>query len=154
MLPEGLAACLQPVRLAWTEKQLGCESFLRLVPPGPEVPRIAAVTDGIYVGAGRTISTGTIRVSLDAARRPEDLRVTLDGHPARRIAMVCTLPDIPRFAINFRLPPGGSAGRKQLEFRLGSRSLGTFEIVVAPQRFWWRNRLHPSELYQALRRRF
>ncbi len=152
ILPQGLAAGLQPVRLMWAETQLGCESFLRLVPPGPEAPRIVSVTDGVYVGAGPTISTRIIRVSLDGTRRPEDLRVTLDGQPTRRMSLLCTLPDIPRFEINFRLPPGGSAGRKQLEFRLGSRYLGALEIVVAPHPFWWRSRLHPSELYQALRR--
>jgi ubiquinone/menaquinone biosynthesis C-methylase UbiE len=152
ILPQGLTAGIQPVRLIWAETQLGSESFVRLVPPGPEVPRIVSVTDGIYVGAGRTISTRTIRVSLDASRRPEDLRVTLDRQRMRPMSLVCTAPDIPRFAINFHLPPRVSAGRKQLEFRLGSRYLGTFEIVVAPDRFWWRSRLHPSELYQALRR--
>jgi ubiquinone/menaquinone biosynthesis C-methylase UbiE len=152
ILPQGLAACLQPVRLVWAEKQLACESFLRVVPPGPEVPRIVAVTDGVFVAAGRTISTGTIRVSLDATRRPEDLRVTVNGKPARRLSLLCTLPHIPRFEIDFQLPRGGSAGRKQLEFQLGSRYLGTSEIVVAPQRFWWLKRLHPGEFYQALRR--
>ncbi|HEY1757604.1 MAG TPA: class I SAM-dependent methyltransferase [Bryobacteraceae bacterium] len=150
MLPQGLSASIQPVRLVWAEAPLGREGFLRLVPPGPEVPRIVSVTDGMYVASGRTISTQTIRVSLDAARSPEDLRVTLDGKPAQRISQVCTIPDIPRFEICFQLPSGGSAGSRQLEFRLGSRNLGAFEIVVAPKRFWWRNRLHSSRVYQAL----
>jgi SAM-dependent methyltransferase len=152
MLPPGLAAGIQPLRLALAETPLGRESFLRVFPPGPQVPRIVSVTDGVFVGAGRTISSSTIRVTVEQAARPELLRATLDGQPIRRGSQACTSPDSRQFEIVFHLPARLPLGSKHLEFRLGPRYLGGLEIVIAPHLYWWRRRLHPSEAYRALRR--
>lgn len=151
-LPEGLTTGIQPVHLIWANAPCPCESFLRVIPPGPEAPRIVAVTDSVFAGAERIISSNRVRVHLEGTDRPEDLCGSVDRRTARRAALVCTAPGIPRFEIDFKLPAGCSVGPKQLECRLGPRFLGTFEIVVAPERFWWRRRLHPAELYQAARR--
>jgi hypothetical protein len=152
ILPEGLATGLQPFSLTCADTSLACDGFLRLVPPGPVVPRVASVTDSVCPGAGRTIVSGMVRVSLEEAHRPEDLRAVLDGSPLRLVSHICSVPHIPRFEIDFRLPMRVSAGTKQLECWLGSRYLGATQMEVTADRFWWWRRLHPSELLQTLRR--
>jgi SAM-dependent methyltransferase len=152
LLPHGLEPGLQPVRLVWANTALGSESFLRLVPPGPEVPRIVSITDAVCVGGGRTISSNRLRISLEESHRPEDLLVTVDGRSLRRTAFLCTVPDVPRFEIDFKLPAGVRAGLKQVECRLGRRYLGAWEIVVDRERLWWWSRIQPGEFRQAFRR--
>ena len=152
ILPEGLGTGFQPFRFTCEATPVDCEGFLRLIPPGPEVPWIVSVTDGVCVGAGRTISSNTVRVSVEETHRPEDLRAAVDGRPLRRLSYVCSAPDLQRFEIDFRLPAGISAGKRQLECWLGRRYLGTTEIDVTADRFWRWRLLHPTELYQALRR--
>lgn len=152
ILPNGLGTGIQPFRLTCLDTPLECEGFLRVIPPGPEVPRLASVTDSLCVGAGRTISSKTVRVSLEEAHRPEDLRAIVNGRPLHRRSIVCSAPDIPRFDIDFRLPAGVSPGTKQLECWLGRRYLGATEILVTEDGFWWRRLRHPAEFYQALRR--
>jgi SAM-dependent methyltransferase len=152
ILPEGLATGLQPFGLTCADAALECDGFLRLIPPGPAVPRVASVTDSVCPGAGRTIVSRMVRVSLEEAHRPEELRAILDGSPLRLVNHVCSVPHIPRFEIDFRLPMRVSAGTKRLECWLGSRYLGATQMEVIADRFWWRRRFHPAELLQALRR--
>jgi hypothetical protein len=152
ILPEGLRTGFQPFRLTCADNPIQCEGFLRVIPPGPAVPRVASVTDSVFVGDGPAISSNRVRVSLEEAHRPEDLRATVDGRPIRRVSYVCSAPEIPRFEIDFRLPAGVSSGKKQLECRLGRRYLGATEIVVTVDQFPWGRLLHPVELYQTLRR--
>jgi SAM-dependent methyltransferase len=152
ILPDGLDAGLQPLHLIWANTICKSESFVRLIPPGPNPPRIISVTDGVYVGAGRTISSNIVRVTLEGTARPEDLVASVAGRVIRATGSVCTAPDIRRFEVDFKLPSGIPAGANRLEYRLGRRYLGTFEIMVTADRFWWWRRLHPAELYQAAKR--
>ncbi len=62
ILPPGLSDGFQPFRLTCTGTALAFEGFLRVIPPGPEVPRIVSVADGVCAGAGRTISSNRVRV--------------------------------------------------------------------------------------------
>jgi SAM-dependent methyltransferase len=151
-LPPGLEPGLQPVRLIWANSTLASESFLRLVPPGPEVPRIVSITDAVCVGGGRTISSNRLRISLEESHRPDDLRVTIDGRSLRRRAFLCTVPDIPRFEIDFKLPAGTTAGQKRVECRQGRRYLGAWEIIVDRERLWWWSRIQAGEFRQSFRR--
>ena len=152
ILPPNLDTGFQPFQLTCLGTPLLCDGFLRLIPPGPEVPRVVSITDGVCPGAGRTIASHTVRVSLEEARRPEDLRATIDGRALRRVSSLCSVPEIPRFEIDFKLPSRVSSGTKTLECWLAGRYLGATAIEVAVDPFWWWRRLHPAELYQALRR--
>lgn len=152
LLPRDLDSGFQPVRLIWANTALGSESFLRVVPPPPEVPSVVAVTDAVCVGGGTTISSNRLRISLEESHRPEDLRVTVNGRSIPRTSFLCIAPDIPRFAVDFRLPATTAAGRKQLECWHGRRYLGAWEIVVDRDRFWWWSRIYPGEFRHAIRR--
>lgn len=87
---EALGTGFQAFRLTRADTSLECGGFLRVIPPGPEVPRVVSVTDGVCAGAGRTIASHTVRVSLEEAHRPEDLRAAIDGRPLRLIGSVCS----------------------------------------------------------------
>jgi hypothetical protein len=150
ILPDGLDAGFQPLQLIWANSLGKAEGFVRLIPPGPNPPRIVAVLDGVYASAGRTISSNVVRVCLEGAAGPEDLEAAVAGRVIQAAGSFCTAPEVPRFEVDFKLPRGISAGTNRIEFRLGCRYLGAFELVVAGDRFWWcRRLLHPAELYQA-----
>jgi hypothetical protein len=157
ILPGGLRTGLQPVHLMWANTLdsanfVNSESFLRLIPPGPDPPRIISIADGVYAGAGRTISSGIVRVGWEGTSRPGDMEASVAGRAIRATGSVCVAPDIPRFEVDFKLPAGISAGANRFECRLGRRYLGAFEITVSANRFWWWRRLHPAELYQGAKR--
>lgn len=152
LLPEGLSTGLQPVRMIWMGDDHLRRAFLRVVPPPPEVPHVVSVSDGVCVAAGSTISSSAIRIVVEEVRRVEDFRVQVDGQPARTITCHCVVPRIPRHQITVRLPAGIGSGLKRLECWLGPRFVGAAQITVARDRFWWLRRLHPVDLYQAIRR--
>jgi hypothetical protein len=154
LLPQNLDSGLQPVHLTWMGQPAALESYLRLTPPVPLVPRVMSITDGVCVGAGPVISSRSVRCTLEEALRPEDLSVTLNGRLLRRTSSLCTIPGIPRHEIHFRLPAKTPPGVYQLECRLGRRGLGTFPIVVCRAPSWWRRRIDPAELLLATRRLF
>jgi hypothetical protein len=108
---------------------------------------VISVSDSVFVGAGRRIHSNMVRIYLEGAQRPGDLRASIGVRDLRPAGLTCTVPEFPRFEIDFKLP-----GPVQLECRLRNRYLGTFEIVIASDPLWWRRHLHPAELYQAARR--
>jgi SAM-dependent methyltransferase len=119
-LPEGLSSGLQPVELVWLGTRL-CAGTLRVVPPGPAVPRITAVSDGVDLLSGTRIVTGIVKVTIEEAEHPEEFRAVIGGLPAREIDIFRTDPLPPRHEINFRLPEGLPAGVYTLEMSLGRR---------------------------------
>jgi len=121
-LPPGLASGLQPVELTWLGAPL-CAGVLRVVPPGPAVPRIVAVSDGIDLLSGTRIVTGSVKITIEEAGRPEEFRATIGGLPVRDIDIFCTDPLPPRHEINLRLPEGLPPGPQALEMWLGRRRL-------------------------------
>jgi ubiquinone/menaquinone biosynthesis C-methylase UbiE len=151
-LPVGLASGLHPIRLFLANRPLGSETFLRAVAPGPEVPRIVRVTDAVCVGAGRVVSSGSFRIALEETQSPDQLTATVDSRLATRASTVCSVPHLPRFEIDFKLPAGISTGTHILECRHGKRFLGSWELVVDRDRFWWLRRMQPAEMYQSLLR--
>ncbi len=129
-LPPGLASGLQPVELRWLGSRL-CAGTLRVVPPGPAVPRVVAVSDGIDLMSGTRIVTGMVKVTLEEAAAPEEFRATVAGAPVREIDIFCTDPVSPRHEINFRLPEGLGAGAHVLEMSLGRRRFAPLVLDIA-----------------------
>lgn len=152
LLGPGVDEGLQRIRLVCDDPPAECESFLRVVSPGPMAPSVVAVTDAVFPGVGRTILSGRVRVHLEESVLPGQLQATLDGRRLRRLSIACTVPEIPRFEIDFKLPTRSSPGKKPLEILLGERSLGAYEITIRPDWRWWRRVLHPAEFWQAVLR--
>ncbi len=132
-LPEGLTTGIQPLSLRWRGRLLCPESLVRLIPPGPAVPRLISVTDSIDLLAGSRISSGHVKVTLEEAQRPEDLVAIIDGHRIEELEVTCTDPVPPRHEINFALPPSVASGGHLLELSLGRRRFPPVGIEVVVQ---------------------
>ncbi len=120
-LPPGLTTGLQPVRLAWLGCRLAPEATLRVVAPGPLVPRVVAVSDGVDLLSGHRICSGVVKLVVEEVERIEDLRAALDGAPIERVETFCVDPVPMRYELNLHLPQGLTPGAHRLELSLGER---------------------------------
>ena len=129
-LPASVEPGLVPIRLWWLSEPLSPEATLRVIPPGPPVPRILSVTDGIDLLSGTRIISRYIKVTLEETERPEEFQAAVDGQPVEDIDIFCVDPLPPRFEINFRLPQRVQAGAHRLEMKLGGRRFSPVPIRV------------------------
>ena len=130
-LPEGLKTGLQPVEVFWRGHQACPPATLRLVPPGPPVPRVATVTDAVNLLSGSKIVTGSIKVVLEETEHPEEFQASLGSHPVSAPEICTTDPRMPEFAIIFKVPDNVGPGHHRLEMRLGHRRFAPMDIEVA-----------------------
>jgi hypothetical protein len=128
-LPRGLRTGLVPVETC------GAVKWIRVVPPGPMVPRIVSVTDGVNLVQHNHVSTGLVKVVVEEIGDPAAVAVTVDSQPVEDLELKCTDPVPPRYELNFRLPLKLAAGRHALEIRAGNRSLmpHAIDVTVGPQ---------------------
>ena len=54
-----------PVEVAWMGKALCDPAVLRVIPPAPLVPRLCSLSDGVNLLSGTTISSGTVKVTME-----------------------------------------------------------------------------------------
>jgi ubiquinone/menaquinone biosynthesis C-methylase UbiE len=132
-LPAGLATGLQPVRLDWLGRMLAPEVTLRVVPPGPLVPRVVSLSDGVDLLSGPRISSGIIKVVAEEVERIEDFQASVDGCAMARIETFRVDPVPMRYEVNLHLPQGLAAGPHGLEMRLGERRFPQVIIETAGQ---------------------
>lgn len=129
-LPPGLAGGLERFAMLWRGELLCSPAIVRLIPPGPLVPRIVSVTDAVNLLAGARIESGYVKITLEEALDPESLEAHVDGVPAAEREVFCADPGPPRHEINFRLPPQVSPGFHRLELQLGRRKFAPVTIEV------------------------
>lgn len=122
-LPEAVRTGLVPVEIA------RATAWVRIIPAGPQPPRLCGVSDGIDLLAGTTIRSGAVKVTIE--NYPGGFAATVDGAPVREIESFCTDPLTQRYEINFLLPEGTAAGGHELCMRLGSRALAPVRIEAA-----------------------
>ncbi len=115
-LPRGLRTGLVPVQTC------GATKWIRVVPPGPMVPRVVSVTDGINLVQHDRVSTGFVKVVVEEIADPSAVFVTIDSLPAKDLELKCTDPVPPRYELNFALPDL-SPGRHTLQIQAGKRAL-------------------------------
>jgi hypothetical protein len=130
VLPELEATGLLPVELRWLDKPLASLATLRVIPPGPSVPSIRSVTDGMNLVADKRIETRHVKMILEEVARPHEIEASVGGLPVGDIEFLCTDPRPQRFEVNFRLPDGIAAGTHALEVRLGRRKLAPVMLEV------------------------
>ena len=81
VLPELEATGLLPVELRWLEQPLAPLATLRVIPPGPSVPCIRSVTDGVNLVADKRIETRHVKMILEEVARPHEIEA-LGGRPS------------------------------------------------------------------------
>lgn len=119
-----------PVTIDWNGQPLCDPVTLRVIPPGPFVPVIWAVHDGVNVMAGLTIESGSIKVTLEGADRPERFSAEIDGAAVAEYDVFCVDPSLRRYEINFNVPSDVPSGKHEMRLRLGQRLLATETIEV------------------------
>jgi hypothetical protein len=103
---------------------------MRVIPPGPSVPRIESVTDGTNLLSNRRIESGTVKVQLEEIAVPESFEARVDGRYVRAAEVFCTDPRNERYDVSFLLPENTAPGWHNLEINLGARKLAPVPIEV------------------------
>ncbi len=133
-LPAGMSAGLKPVAVMLDGVPVA-SSRARLIPPGPPVPRVVALSDGIDLLSGSTIVTGSVKACLEEIDRPDDLNVQIawpgGSAPGLDLEHFCTNPRVPSHELNFRLPPNAPRGPAEISLSMGRRLLVRAAVTIA-----------------------
>jgi SAM-dependent methyltransferase len=130
ILPPLGATGLLPVELRWFGRPICAPATLRVIPAGPQVPRIVSVSDGINLMAGLSIETRIVKATLEEIERPDEVQAQVDGQPVLDLEWFCTDPQPRRFEVNFRLPDATASGRHELQLNIGRRKFAPVLIEV------------------------
>jgi len=130
MLPAGARTGLLPVELIGDGRLLAKPAMVRVIPAGPLIPRIVAVSDGINVIQENRTTTGFVKVHLEEIADPNALRICVDGEPVRGLETMCTDPLPPRLEVNFRIPKSTTLGWHRIEVQVGNRRLHPHPLQV------------------------
>ncbi|MCI0437236.1 MAG: hypothetical protein L0271_26905 [Gemmatimonadetes bacterium] len=129
-MPRSVRTGLVEVELRWFGEPLGEPVWLRVVPPGPAVTQITAVTDGVNFLNGAKITSRMVKLSMEELTHPDKLEVSVNGTPVHELDKFCTDPNNERYEINFPLPDTVGRGPSQVEVTLGSRHFAPAPIEV------------------------
>ena len=121
-LPELEATGLLPVQLFWLDRPLSEPATLRVIPPGPPIPRI--------VSAPRRIENRLVQLTREENARPFDIEIWVGGQPVEDLEKICTDPRPQRYRVNFRLPEQVGPGLHHLKLNVGRRKLPPVPIEV------------------------
>ena len=130
-LPEGARTGLLPVEVTWAGRPVCAPGWVRVMPAGPSVPRVLAVTDGVNLLSGNRIVTGSVKVAMIEVEHPGGFAAAIGGRPVREIESFCVDPLSQHYEFNFRLPEGLAAGEHFVSMALGRRAFAPFAIEVA-----------------------
>ncbi len=130
ILPELEATGLLPVEIQWLGKRISPPATLRVIPPGPSVPRVHSISDGVNLVAGTRIETRTVKMTLEEIAKPYEIEASVDGTPVMGLEYFCIDPRPQRFEVNFRLPEEIQAGAHSLQVSMGRRRLAPIPIEV------------------------
>jgi hypothetical protein len=121
---------LLPITLEGNGAALCPPSTIRVIPPGPQVPRVIALSDGINLMSGTRIVTGIIKATIEETGDPSAFQAWIDGQPVKNIDIFCADPLPPRYEINFEPPDGIDPGTYQLVMQLQNRRLAPISIEI------------------------
>jgi ubiquinone/menaquinone biosynthesis C-methylase UbiE len=121
-LPELEATGLLPVQILWLDRPLSEPATLRVIPPGPSIPRIVA--------APQRIENRKVGLTLEEVARPFDIEVWMGGRPVEDIEKICIDPRPQRYQLNFRLPEDIGPGLHHIKLNIGRRKLPPVPVEV------------------------
>jgi len=130
LLPELESTGLLPVELRWLDTPIAAPTTLRVIPPGPLVPRIASVTDGVNLVSTLRIETRYAKITLEEISRPEEIEAAIAGRPVVGLEYFCVDPRPQKYEVNFQLPEDLGPGFHPLEVRVGRRRLAPVTVQV------------------------
>ena len=131
MLPVLEATGLLPVEVLWLERPIAPPATLRIIPPGPSVPRIRQITDGINMIAENRIETRYVKIIVEEITNPGEIDAFIDETPLIQLESFCIDPRPQRFELNYRLPDEVPLGRRNLILKIGRRKMPPLAVEVA-----------------------
>lgn len=129
-LPKGVGTGLLPLRIEWCGERLSEERFVRVIPAGPAVPRLTALTDAINLMSATRIESGLVKASIEEVDNIRGFRATVDGVEVQKIETFRADPLTERWEVNFEVPQSVRRGGRVLEIWLGARLLAKMGIEV------------------------
>jgi hypothetical protein len=129
-LPPDVRTGLLPVRILWRETQLCPDAIIRVIPPGPAVPRLVSVSDAVNLLSPQRIDSGAMKIAIEEAEPISEFHATVDGIPVTDWEHFRTDPLSSRYEVNFRLPRLTRSGGHILEISIGKRLLARMGIEV------------------------
>jgi SAM-dependent methyltransferase len=125
-LPEDIRTGLVPVELRVNGESLCGVAMARVIPPGPLVPRIVSVTDGVNLVLQNATNTGRVKIQVEEVTAPDSISAAIDDQPVP-VAIFRIDPRPPRHNIDIDVPPGLAKGLHTLQIRVGPR-----RALIAP----------------------
>jgi ubiquinone/menaquinone biosynthesis C-methylase UbiE len=131
LMPPGTRTGLVPIDLQWRGDKLGETALVRIIPPGPKIPSVSYIADGVNLLSVNRIESGCAKLVMDEVTDPAVLHISLNGE---RIAYdwFCINPLHERYEFNFQLPPSTTPGKHLLALQVGGRQFPPIPIEVAP----------------------
>ncbi|HYP14326.1 MAG TPA: class I SAM-dependent methyltransferase [Bryobacteraceae bacterium] len=103
---------------------------VRIIPPGPAVPVIMGVTDGIDMLSKRIVS-GVLKLTIEEADpAASEFQALISGVPCTDVDIFCVDPRPPRYEINCHLPRI-QPGVHQLDVSIGRRKLAPVWVEIS-----------------------
>ena len=130
-LPDGLRTGMVPIEMKWLGRTICAPAWVRIMTPGPSVPRILTIADGVNLLSGTRIVTGSVKITMVEVPDAAAFHVTVDGVDAVDIDSFCADPTTQRWEFNFRLPDRIYAGPHEVQVKLGKRTFAPLAIEVA-----------------------
>jgi hypothetical protein len=119
-LPDGVRTGLVPVELRMNGQPVCPIAMARVIPPGPLVPRIVSVTDGVNLVLQNATNTGLVKVQIEEVVNPDAVTALIDDEPVPvHISRIDPRP--PRHNLDIQMPPGMAKGSHTLKIRIGPR---------------------------------
>jgi len=131
-LPSGLSTGLHPLRLTMNDMLLCPEVTVRLLPPGPPLPYLVSLRDGIDLCGGTRITSGTVKITVDEVPRPDDFHVTINGVPQETAAHLCTDPRLGMYEFDVAVPQTTPTGPCEFAVYFGQKLLQKIQAENAP----------------------
>jgi SAM-dependent methyltransferase len=129
-LPKNTRTGLIPLTLEYRGRRLAEPAYLRVIPPGPPVPRLSALTDAINLMSPTRIDSGLMKASIEEVDDIRGFAATVGGVPVTEVETFRADPLTERWEVNFHIPESIPAGGHELEIRLGRRILAKMGIEV------------------------
>ena len=130
-LPAGVRTGILPVRAELRGCAVAPDAWVRVIPPGPAVPRLTAISDGVNLMSPQHIDSGLMKATLEEVDDIQTFAATVDGLPVTGIDTFRTDPLCERWEVNFEIPKELQAGGHVLDLHLGRRLLSRMGIVLA-----------------------
>jgi len=129
-VPAGCRTGLVPVDVLWLGQPLTATAWMRAIPPGPAVPRVCTVSDGVNLLSGTRILSRIIKVVMEELASAQQFEAVLDDTPLSRLNTFCTDPLEQRYEIDLSVPNTIPAGPHQVRLSLGKRTFAPVSIEV------------------------